>query len=66
MIMTYKDPFDDVVEMHYKVNNTFEDFIPSMKYEKELQYFISFKGIYGVFNRSKKNLRYSCFKFIRK
>ena len=65
-LMPYKDSFDDVVEMHYKVKNTFEDFIPSMKYEKELQYFISFKGIFGVLIRSKKNVRYSCFKFRRK
>ena len=52
--------------MHYKVNNTFEDFIHSIKYEKELQCLISFKGIYGVFICSKRNSRYSCFKFRRK
>ena len=48
MIMTYKDPFDDVVEMYYKVKTTIEDFIPGIKYEKELQYFTYFNGIYGV------------------
>ena len=60
--MSYKDPFGDIIEVPY----TFKDFIPSVKYEKEIQYLISFKGIYRVFTRSKKNLRYSCFKFKRK